>query len=369
MRGERRRYLMTIAVVIATYRRPTWLRRAVASLAVQQRTPDQVVIVTKAEDPDSSALARQLRLEHGALFDIVPVVVPRANVVSQENAGIAAATTDIVCFLDDDAVARPDWLERINVYYMRDPRLGGVGGRDVVYTNGVISTSPGKVIGRLRWFGRLHANHHNGARGVRRVHFLKGVNMSYRRAALRPIDTLLVGKLTVEGFEIDMGLAVCAKGLRLLYDPNILVDHYPQRSKDHDARDASMVYFLNHNQTYLLLKYLPPLGKIVAMIYTFSIGDRNTPGLSRALWRQIHHPGTPRFPLRAAISGKLMGAQTYHRARMRHRESQIAHSARSGNRPHASDRARLFWARHTRAASGPIPEATPLRHLIYHGPD
>ena len=48
-----------------------------------------------------------------------------------------AAEGSIVCFMDDDAAARPDWLERIERHHS-DPTVGGAGGRDVVHLDGQV---------------------------------------------------------------------------------------------------------------------------------------------------------------------------------------------------------------------------------------
>jgi hypothetical protein len=43
------------------------------------------------------------------------------------NSGIAVASGDVIAFLDDDARAAPDWIERL-IFPYREPRIIGVGG-------------------------------------------------------------------------------------------------------------------------------------------------------------------------------------------------------------------------------------------------
>jgi glycosyltransferase involved in cell wall biosynthesis len=57
------------------------------------------------------------------------------------NSGVAAARGSVVAFLDDDAVAAPDWLERLATAYL-DERVLGVGGE----------IEPVWETGRPRWF-------------------------------------------------------------------------------------------------------------------------------------------------------------------------------------------------------------------------
>jgi hypothetical protein len=226
------------------------------------------------------------------------------TVSAKENAGISVANGDLVCFMDDDAVARPDWLARIEAHY-GNPTVGAVGGRDVVW-NGV---PPREVdeIGRLYWFGRLVGNHHERSTGVRDVHFLKGCNMSFRREALVPVDAGLIGEVPY-GYEIGLGLAVRTRGLRVIYDPEIIVDHYPSVNVSATAIDPSFVS--NHNQVYLLLQFLPWPQKIVFLAYTFMIGDKNSIGLLRVP-QLLVTDGYRISIFRAHFAGKVRGIESY----------------------------------------------------------
>jgi GT2 family glycosyltransferase len=295
----------TVSVVIASYLRPTLLRGAVASLRRQTYTPDEVVIANWSGDLGTRAVVEELKDLVGPPL-IRSVEVPQRGVLRQENAGIEAATGDIVCFMDDDAAARADWVARLVAHYA-DPAVGAVGGRDIIPGADQSAEEAGRPIGRVRWFGRLHANHHRFSRGVRDVEFLKGCDMSFRREVLTPIDPLLVGVIPY-GFEIDMGLAVRARARRIVYDPEASVDHYA--SSDMAAARTGLSYVVNHNQTYILLKHLPWWRRIAFLLYTFLIGDRNTIGLLRVpmLALRDHWTGAA---LTEHFSGKLAGLRTF----------------------------------------------------------
>lgn len=64
----------------------------------------------------------------------------------------------MIVFLDDDAEAHRNWLERLSAFYV-DPSIGGVGGRHVNYFNGVRQCLPtADVAGKLYWNGRFVGN-------------------------------------------------------------------------------------------------------------------------------------------------------------------------------------------------------------------
>jgi len=271
---------MKVSVVIATYARPGGLHEAVESLRRQTRVPDEIVIAMTSSDHLTTPLVETLLRDQngGSHPPVIKVAaVPEQNVTAKENAGIAAATGTIVCFMDDDAVARPHWIERLTGHFA-DSTVGAVGGRDVIWHADRAPERPVKDIGRLRWFGRILANHHQLATGVRDVEFLKGCDMGFRRDLLVPIDPSLVGVVPY-GFEIDLGLTVRDHRHRVVYDPEAAVDHFA--TSNMSAARADLAYITNHNQTYILLKHLPWVRRIAFLLYTFLVGDRSTIGLLR----------------------------------------------------------------------------------------
>jgi glycosyltransferase involved in cell wall biosynthesis len=97
---------ITVSVVVPTRDRPAALARCLASLAAQDRGPDEIVVVDDAS------------VDGGAVAAVV-ATVPSAHLVAGEgrgpaaarNRGAAAATGDVVCFLDDDCAATPGWVD------------------------------------------------------------------------------------------------------------------------------------------------------------------------------------------------------------------------------------------------------------------
>lgn len=301
-----------ISVLVATFDRPALLRAALESLRAQSRPPHEVIVTAWADDLPTIEVARELQADpawSSGMSRIEFIATAENTVIAKENAAIGLATGEIVCFMDDDAQAHPDWLGRIVAWYA-DPTIGAVGGRDVVRRGHRTLDEPARDVGRVRWFGRLIGNHHKRSVGARDVDFLKGVNMSFRRALLPRIDERLAGPVPY-GFEIDLGLHVRALGYRVVYDPEIVVDHY---STSEYAASGPIAWKVNHNQTYVLLKHLPGLRRFTFLAYTFLLGDRNTIGLLRVPFLIVRD----RWTLAAIaphFGGKLAGVRTYVRSR------------------------------------------------------
>lgn len=269
-----------VSVIVPSFRRPLDLARCLDALTVQQRAPDEIVIVLRAEDGESQTLVEQKRC---ALAAVRVVLVSKPGQVHALNSGLDASRGEIIAITDDDAAPRPDWLERTVKAFAADACVGGVGGRDWVHHGQRVVSDMQTVVGRLQWYGRSIGNHHVGAGGAREVDFLKGANMSFRRAAIGPLrfDTRLRGT----GAQVcnDMGfcLAVRRRGWKLIYDPAAAVDHYPAARFDEDRRGSvSAVAYRNAAFNYALVvaEALGPVRAWIFLLWAVVVGTRGCPG-------------------------------------------------------------------------------------------
>ncbi len=289
---------MKLSVLIPTWRRPQSLARGLEALRRQQRQPDELVLVVRADDEETHALLATLELP----FAVV-VVAPSANgVVAALNSGFDRAGGDLIAITDDDTEPRPDWLARIERHFEADPRLGALGGRDLIV--GSPEAGPGDPqlpVGQVLRFGRVTGYHHLGAGPARPADIVKGANMALRRAALgaRRIDTALRGEGAEHHWEIDLSLGIQAAGWKLLYDPALEVLHHEaERYGGQREEQMSEAERFNavHNQTLALRNNLRGLRRLVALAYGFLVGTRADPGPVLAL-EQVLRAGDRRQTL------------------------------------------------------------------------
>ncbi|MGF1611704.1 MAG: glycosyltransferase family 2 protein [Kiloniellales bacterium] len=102
------------SVVICTVNRPILLRKAVASVERQRNLLGldyEIVVVDNSAEGRWRELVAELS-ERGKV-PIRYVGEPRMSFAFSRNAGVRAATGDLVAFLDDDEEASPDWLDRL----------------------------------------------------------------------------------------------------------------------------------------------------------------------------------------------------------------------------------------------------------------
>ena len=270
----------TITVIIPTYQRPHDLTRCLEALKRQTRLADEVLVVVRDSDINTWTLLKDFKLDSLALHTVT-VRVP--GVVAAMNTGLDVAQGEIIAFTDDDAAPHPDWLARIETHFLSDERIGGVGGRDWVYLGTELLDGSSEVVGQLEWFGRVIGNHHIGVGKARKVDVLKGVNMSYRRAAImgRHFDERMRGAGAQVHFEMSFCLALRRAGWKLIYDPMVAVDHYPGQRFDEDKRDQlNSLALINsvHNETLVLLEHLSGVQRIVFLMWALLVGTRDALG-------------------------------------------------------------------------------------------
>jgi GT2 family glycosyltransferase len=296
-----------IAVLIPTYRRGEDLKRCLEAVRQQVRPADQIVVVIRPEDLDA-----QLVLTEFNSKQLIVVHVASPGVVAALNAGLVAVQADVVAFTDDDAAPRPDWLQRIAEHFRKNPRLGGVGGRDWIFQHGRPERGAKRVVGVITWYGRCIGNHHLGIGPIREVDALKGVNMSFRVGALEGIrfDERLRGTGAQVFNELGVSLAVKRKGWQLLYDPELAVDHYPSVRHDEDRRNhfsRAAVSNAAYNETLLLAEHLTPLRRLFFMFWALLVGTHSAPGLVNWLRLLVIERRTATARFLATISGRFSG--------------------------------------------------------------
>jgi GT2 family glycosyltransferase len=278
------------SVVVATYRRVERLADCLDGLRSQSRMADEVLAIVHAQDEVSADFVDELALAWPVLRR---VRMDRLGLVAALNRGLAEARGTIVAYVDDDAVPRADWLERIVATFESDKRIAAVGGRDLVFENGRLAHEPGSggarvsgpLVGRQRWFGRVLGYHHVGVGPPRDVDVIKGANMSFRRSAVASIG--FDERLRGHGAQIHSELSICLplrrQGLRVVYDPRIEVAHHPAPrpyGDQRDARDHEAVFACAHNESLEILDHLGAMRRLVFSVWALAIGGSEAPGIA-----------------------------------------------------------------------------------------
>lgn len=113
----------SVAVVICAHlwERAQQLKEAIDSVRRQTRSPEEIIVVLDG----CPSLEAELRR---AYAEITVIALPGpSGLATARNLGVAAATADTVLFLDDDAIAAPDWVELLAAAVEEEGILGASG--------------------------------------------------------------------------------------------------------------------------------------------------------------------------------------------------------------------------------------------------
>ena len=167
----------TVSVVICAYTLERWetLVAAIESVRRQRYPAHEIIAVSDHND----ALLRAVRARFPQLTALANTG-PR-GIAGGRNCGIAVASGAVVAFLDDDAIADPDWLAHLAAAYA-DPRVQGVGGQiDPRWEGGQPRWFPGE-------FNWIVGCHYTGLpTATAEVRNMIGANMSVRRSVFAAI--------------------------------------------------------------------------------------------------------------------------------------------------------------------------------------
>lgn len=220
--------LASISVVICSYSEERWdlLIGAIDSLRTQTHSAQQTIVVVDYN----------VELYKRLIFSVPDAVIVEntgpKGLSGARNTGTGVANAEIVAFLDDDAEAAPDWLERLAAMY-DDPDVLAVGGSvHPVWDAG----RPSYFAHELDWIvGCTYRGMPKVAAEVRNV---IGANMSFRADVLNRAggfnpdlgrqDTTPLG---CEETELCIRAVIGAPGSRVVYEPAAVVRHHVSRER------------------------------------------------------------------------------------------------------------------------------------------
>jgi GT2 family glycosyltransferase len=221
--------LVTVVIGCHTEERWTSLVRAIESAVGQRPAPAEVIA---AVDHNPRLYKRLLQEVSG----ITVVENERANGSSgTRNTGASRASTPYIAFLDDDAHARPGWLERLLAPF-EDPGVVGSGGK----------VEAEWAVSRPQWFPDefgwvVGASYQGLPEIVSPVRNVWSENMAVRREVFEAVGGFRIGFGRLgqiggagsqpEDTDLCIRMSASAPGRRWIYVPDAVVDHLVPASR------------------------------------------------------------------------------------------------------------------------------------------
>lgn len=230
-----------ITTIILTYRRDDALKRTLDRLKphISGRDDHELIIVdNNADGIDRSSILAGLNGQYIAL--------PRnLGVTGGRNAGIRAATGEVLVFLDDDALVEGGlhFMDSILARFDADPRLGAVAFRSWLRRSEIYDPAefPHTDKSRPKTFP------------FETFRFI-GVGHALRRAALARVG------LYPESFfygmeEFDMSYRLMKAGYRIRFDPAFTVTH--MKAEDGRLVKKDVIERMYANKLFIAWRHLP----------------------------------------------------------------------------------------------------------------
>jgi GT2 family glycosyltransferase len=217
----------TVAVVVCAYTAERWndIRDGLRAVFAQRPAPALVVLVIDHNEP----LAHRARAELTALLPALQIVsnTGARGLSGARNTGIAATASDIVAFLDDDAVPQPGWLAELTAPFA-DPDVWVTGGRALPNWPG--QQRPGWWPEEFDWV--VGCSYRGLPTRISQVRNVIGASMAMRRDAFLVAGTFRegigrIGKKPLGGEETELciRLSQARPGSRIVYAPASVVSH------------------------------------------------------------------------------------------------------------------------------------------------
>jgi GT2 family glycosyltransferase len=240
----------SVSVAVCTRNRTAALRRALLSLIPQTTAPAEILVIDN--DPANEATLQLVRNEFPSVRYIRESV---AGLDFARNRALAEATTDVVAFLDDDAVAEPDWVEATRRVFSAWPALGACTGRVSALGTGTAGELLFEANGGFARGPRpIHLGPGAAAGPRRRMPLIawsisigSGCSMAVRRSLVLDLggfdEALDLGEALPGGGDLDILWRMMEAGHEVRYDPTVRARH------EHRADAQSAVWQIcGHNR-------------------------------------------------------------------------------------------------------------------------
>jgi glycosyltransferase involved in cell wall biosynthesis len=210
-----------ISVLVCTYNRAELLGGALQSLVVQtlHKSRYEVIIV----DNNSTDATHEIARDYAGRYDNFKVIREDRQGKSYAcNTGIAAARGKYIAFMDDDAKASPDWVERILSFISRRPEVVAFGGPYKSFS----------LVELPKWYKESYGSWTLGdvEIPIAETEWINGTNMVFRRTLLLELGGFnenmgMTGKEIAYGADTEIFRRIKEKRLPVYYVPDMVVEH------------------------------------------------------------------------------------------------------------------------------------------------
>lgn len=226
--------LMT-SVIICTYNRELYLPKCLEHLKNQTADPKsyEIVIVNNNSSDSTDAICKEFCAKNPAL-QITYIIETTPGLSAARNCGIQNSKGELLCFIDDDGFAFPDYVDNLIRIHATHPEILAFGGR--IYPE----FEKEKPIWLTRWLMPLLSVLDKGDE----ITFFKGnsypigANMGFTKSIISQIGDFnselgRKGDLLLGGEEKDFFYRIKNEHIQIYYLPHLKITHIIPASRLH----------------------------------------------------------------------------------------------------------------------------------------
>ena len=226
---------MEISVIICSYNREQYILNALQSMVDQTYAATNFeVIVADNNSTDNTPKWVNTFIQNNISHQIIYLNENQQGASYARNTGAAIAKGKLLVFMDDDAVANPNFLEEIIKFNIANPTIQGFGGRIIpLYMGGSepnwMSHYTSSLVGNF--------NYSNQVIEFAANRYPLESNMVVTANAFNQINGFnknlpgVQGTLRIGGEGKDFFMRLKANGYAIYYVPTIIVEHVVEVSK------------------------------------------------------------------------------------------------------------------------------------------
>lgn len=217
-----------ITAAICTHNRATFLPAAIESLLAQRLPPAgfEILVIDNASTDETPQIIQRYRAAGGNVT-LRSAAQPVLGLSHARNLAVEMAAGDIIAFMDDDAVADPEWLAALLGAYTTHPNAWVVGGKVLPLWQG--ERPAWLTDDLLPQLSMLDLG--DVVRPLNAGEQVYGVNFSCPRSVLDNLDLFRSdlgrqGAALLGSEESELQRRILRQGQTIIYTPHAIVSHH-----------------------------------------------------------------------------------------------------------------------------------------------
>ncbi len=223
-----------VSVIICSYNRAAYIPLALQSLINQTAAANtfETIVVDNNSTDDTTTVCKNFIAAHPQ-HQITYLTETQQGSSFARNTGAALAKAPLLCFMDDDAVAAPDYIEKIITFFIQYPQANAMGGRII----------PRYIPAKPKWISYHVASlvgnfdYSSEVKEFEPERYPLESNMIVAKKdydAIQGFSTSIPGvkgTLRIGGEGKDFFMRLKAKGKTVYYSPQVIVEHIVEVAK------------------------------------------------------------------------------------------------------------------------------------------